>query len=48
MGVYIGMIAALTETGICNTCIHIRGELVIVSLDINNNSYVNEQINEFL
>ena len=33
MGVYIGMIVALTETGICNTCIHIiiRGELVIVS-----------------
>ena len=30
MGVYVGMIAALTETGICNTCIHIRGELVIV------------------
>ena len=32
MGVYIGMIAALTETGIFNTCIHIiRGKLVIVS-----------------
>ena len=32
MGVYIGMIASLTETDICNTCIHIiRGELVIVS-----------------
>ena len=32
MGVYIEMIVALTETGICNTCIHIiRGELVIVS-----------------
>ena len=31
MGVYIEMMAALTETGICNTCIHIiRGELVIV------------------